>query len=276
MEKPSAAVATGRRIRSKRRRRLLREAGPPARCRATRWKPTAAGATREYYEGTLKREGVAARGDIPRETRGLLATTQVGTASSRSYEFSEDQIAFDGAYKLLGTSTSRGTLTVGDELPGLMPKRLYQLEEGLSPARARTFIRVYDTLYTPEDPADPGLPVTFGSSMEYVATAAKGRVEIASGLSAADYIKWQVLLSVGDELIVRLSPGRDNVWLLKQGSEGQQLAGSGSRREGDVQLFTFKAVATGRTELTFQNVDAKDRSSDTAWSHQSGTGRRRA
>lgn len=226
--------------------------------------PTEVGATREYFEGALESEGVAERGDIPRETRGLLVTTQVGTASSRSYEFSEDQIAFDVPYKLLGTTTSRGTLTVGDELPGLMPKRLYRLDESRSPARARSFIRVYDTLYTPEDPADPGLPVEFTSSMDHVATAAKGRVVIASGLSSARYITWQVLLSVGDELIVRLPLWRpDRVWLLKQGSEGQQLAGSGgSRREGDVQLFTFKVVATGQTELTLQSVDAKDRSSE--------------
>jgi hypothetical protein len=104
--------------------------------------------------------------------------------------------------------------------------------------------------------SDPGRLVPEpGLHLAYAGNAAKGRVEIRDTLDR--YLNWGIRLRVGDELVARLKLYNDgDAWVLKSGSAGTQLRQQGAKTDESVrgttyQVFTFKAVEKGTTDLVF-------------------------
>lgn len=150
--------------------------------------------TREYYEGA-EEHGDAARGEIPRQVRTLLTIIKDPSGSPRSYEWKESRIELDVVHRLIGSTTSSGSLTTAPSDRGAV---VYTLAAAAPSAQVHVLTRLHDRLYVPRSPADPSFIVGSEPSLQYAGSATKGRVEISNGLSS--YPNWLIRLRVGDVL----------------------------------------------------------------------------
>jgi hypothetical protein len=222
--------------------------GLPASSLPVRWieSPDSDGVVREYYEDILGYEGE----QLDVAVRGLLVIAQEGQPPSRHYELTEYRI--DKAHKLIGTTPSSGNLTI-DVVTGVNgPMTVYHLDGGTLPGKARAFVKFDDALHL-ADPANLAhVRPTIMSSLDYAAAATKGRVEISE--QVGDLLNWKIRLRTGEELVARLErPNRPRSWSVKSETTGAQLRQEASSQDGDFQVFRFKAVEPGWTDLSFDS-----------------------
>ncbi|SRR6266542_1078013 len=199
--------------------------------------PASAGEVREYYKGHLRREGLE-------NVFAVLVITQKEGAPSRTYVLTEYRTNFGKGYT---TTRSTGNLRI-DALSGTAGETAaYRLDGGASPGQARVFVKTDDKLYVPKDPA--ALSAGFGdwtATLEYAARAANGRVWIDGLLSLPTPL---IRLRTGDALVARSTRG----YTVRPEATGRPLRQEGSSQDGDYQMFTFRAVEPGSTDLLLED-----------------------
>jgi hypothetical protein len=212
--------------------------------------PALAGEVREYYAGRLRGGG--------EELHALLVVTQNGSAP-KTYQLTEYETDFGKPPK---RTVSSGNLTIG-ATPTAAGEIVYRLDGAASPKQSRIFLKSYDKLYVPKDPGNPGAGAS-ANSLALAAAAAKGRVELRAGFEEW-LLKLRLRLRIGETLVVHLDQPPGTSYALKSGTLGTALQHAGSSNEKgsegayDYQLFTFKAVARGSTELAFDFFISPDK-----------------